>query len=90
MRRLAPPALALALGAATAFWLVSCGGQDAQLLPGNTAREITENLDRVRQYAGEGECVGAADAAQEVGAQVKSLEGVDATLKRALEQGTTR
>jgi outer membrane biosynthesis protein TonB len=90
VRRLAPPALALALGAAAAFWLVSCGGQDAQLLPGNTAREITENLDRVRQYASEGECVGAADAAQEVSVQVESLEGVDATLKRALERGTTR
>jgi outer membrane biosynthesis protein TonB len=90
VRRLAPPALALALGAAIAFSLVSCGGEDAKLLPGNTAREITENLDRVRQYASEGECVGAADAAQEVGAQVESLEGVDATLKQALEEGTTR
>jgi hypothetical protein len=90
VRRLAPPALALALGAAAAFWLISCGGEDAKLLSGNTAREITENLDRVRQYASEGECVGAADAAQEVGVQVESLEGVDATLKRALERGTTR
>ena len=41
--------LALALGVAAALALVSCGGEDAKLLPGNTAAEITENLDRVKQ-----------------------------------------
>jgi len=91
VRQLAPLALALALGAAAAFGLASCGGgEDAKLLPGKTAREITENLERVKQLAGEGECVGAADAAQEVGGQVEALNGVDAKLKQALQQGTAR
>ena len=83
--------LALVLGAATAVALVSCGsGEDAQLLPGETAREITANLDTVRQLAGEGECVGAGDAAEEVSAQVDTLTGVDPKLKQALERGAVR
>jgi len=91
VRRLALPALALALGGVAAFSLVSCGGgEDAKLLPGSTAREINENLDRVRQLAAEGECVGAADAVQEVSAQVESLGGVDVKLKEALQRGTVR
>lgn len=90
VRRLASPALALALGVAAALSLASCGSEDAKLLPGNTAREITENLDRVRQFAGEGECAGAADAAREVEFQVESLAGVDAKLKQALERGAAR
>lgn len=91
VRRLAPPALALALGATAALSLVSCGGsEDAKLLPGNTAREINENLDRVKQLAAEGECVGASDAAREVSTQVESLGDVDAKLKQALQQGTAR
>jgi hypothetical protein len=91
VRRPAPPALAFALSVAAAFCLASCGGgEDAKLLPGNTAREITENLDRVRQFASEGECVGAADAVQEVSAQVEALSGVDAKLTQALQRGTSR
>jgi len=90
MRRLGPFALALALGVASATALASCGGEDAKLLPGSTAREITENLDTVKQLAAEGECAGAADAAAEVGAQVESLEGVDPKLTRALQQGVAR
>jgi hypothetical protein len=91
VRRLAPPALALALGTAAAFWTVSCGGgEDAKLLPGTTAREITENLDRVKQFASAGDCVGAADAAQEVSNQVEALGGVDAKLKEALQRGAGR
>src|ERR1044071_6568258 len=50
VRQLARSTLALALAAAAALALVSCGGgDDAKLLPGNTAQEITENLDRVQQ-----------------------------------------
>ena len=50
--------------AAVALALASCGsGSDAKLLPGNTAQEITENLDSVKQLAAEGECVAAEDAA---------------------------
>jgi outer membrane biosynthesis protein TonB len=90
MRRLARFALALALGAATAAGFASCGGEDAELLPGSTAQEITKNLDAVKQLADEGECAGAAGAAAEVGAQVESLQGVDPELERALEQGVAR
>ena len=85
------PALALALGIAAALALASCGGgEDAKLLPGNTAQEITENLDRVQQYAEEGECVGAEDAAAEVASQVEALEGVDPKLVEALQRGSAR
>jgi hypothetical protein len=83
--------IALALGVAAALGLVSCGGgEDAKLLPGNTAAEITENLDRVKQYAEEGECIGAEDAVAEVNAQVEGLTGVDPKLVDALERGATR
>ena len=91
MRQLAALSLALALGAATAFGLASCGGgKDAELLPGATAAEISENLDTVKQLAGEGECVGAAGAAEEVRVQVETLGGVDPELKQALERGAAR
>ncbi len=91
VRHLALSMLALALGAAAAVALASCGGgEDAKLLPGNTAQEITENLDRVRQYAEEGECVGAEDAAAEVTTQVESLRGVDPKLEQALRRGAAR
>jgi hypothetical protein len=91
VRRPALSALALALGATVSLWLIACGGgEDAKLLPGNTAREITENLNRVKQFASEDECVGAADAVQEVSAQVEALGGVDAKLKEALQRGTAR
>src|SRR5207342_567217 len=90
MRQLAVPFIALALGVATAFALASCGGEDAKLLPGATAAEISENLDTVKQLASEGECVGAADAAEEVSAQVEALGGLDPELKQALERGAAR
>lgn len=91
MRQLATLTLALALGAATAAGLASCGGgEDAELLPGATAAEIGENLDTVEQLAGEGECAGAAGAAEEVRAQVEALSGVDPELKQALERGAAR
>ncbi len=82
---------AIALGCAIALTLASCGGsEDAKLLPGATAREITENLDTVKQLTGEGECVGAANEAQEVSAQVEALTDVDPKLKQALEEGAAR
>jgi len=71
--------------------LASCGGEeDAQLLPGTDAREITANLDRVEQLANEGECAGAEESAALIGSQVEALEGVDEELQRALERGATR
>jgi len=88
VRRTAALAAMLSL---IAFVFASCGGgSDAKLLPGTTAQEITENLNRVRQYAAEGECVGAADATTEVNAQVEALQGVDTKLKQALERGAEK
>lgn len=91
VRQLAAFALALALGAAAAVALVSCGGgEDAKLLPGTTAQEISENLDSVKQFVSEEECVGAENAAQEVSAQVEDLGGVDPKLKQALQRGSEK
>jgi hypothetical protein len=91
VRQLTISTLALILGVAAALGLVSCGGgEDAKLLPGNTAAEITENLDRVKQYAEEGECVGAEDAVGEINTQVEGLTGVDPKLVEALQRGAAR
>jgi hypothetical protein len=91
MGRLSASLLALVLGAVAALGLVACGsGDNADLLPGSTANEITANLDQVEQLASEGDCVGAADAAQSVSAQVEALGGVDKKLKLALQEGATR
>jgi hypothetical protein len=91
VRQPAAFALALLLGAATAVALASCGsGEDAKLLPGTTAAEISENLDRVKQFVAEEECIGAENAAQEVSSQVEALGGVDAKLKQALQRGAAK
>jgi hypothetical protein len=82
--------LALPLVALASLALVACGEEDAQLLPGGTAREITANLDTVQQLSDEGDCVGAESAAQQVGEQIEALEGVDQKLKAALEDGAAR
>jgi hypothetical protein len=91
MTRAATSVIAFALGLAAAVALASCGGgSDAKLLPGTTAREITENLESVRQLAAEGECVDAQDAALEVSTEVEALQGIDASLKQALQEGAAR
>jgi len=91
MRRPSAFLLALTLAAALALGLSACGGGDgADLLPGSTASEITANLDRVEQLADEGDCSGAAEAAQSVSTQVEELTGVDEKLKRALREGAVR
>jgi outer membrane biosynthesis protein TonB len=90
MARVAAYALALGIGLAASFALASCGGSDAKLLPGNTAREIGENVDSVQQLVDEGECVDAQDAALEVSTEVESLQGIDAKLKEALADGAAR
>jgi septal ring-binding cell division protein DamX len=91
VRQLAAFAIALTLGGAAAVALVSCGGgEDAKLLPGTTAQEIAENVDNVKQFVSEGECVGAENAAQEVSTQVEDLGGVDAKLKQALQRGAAK
>jgi hypothetical protein len=91
MGRLSAALLVLALSAVAALGLTACGsGGSADLLPGDTASEITSNLDQVEQLAGEEDCVGAEDAAQAVSSQVEALDGVDAKLKQALHEGATR
>jgi len=82
--------LLLALTGAAALLPLGCGGEDAKLLPGETAREITANLDAVQQLSGEGDCLGAESAAQQVDEQIEALQGVDPKLKRALEDGAQR
>jgi hypothetical protein len=83
--------LALALAAAAAIALTSCGGgSDAKLLPGNTAQEISENLDSVQRLVDEEECAAAEDEALEVSSQVEALEGIDPKLQQVLEQGAAR
>jgi len=83
--------IALAMGVAAALGLASCGGgEDAKLLPGNTAAEITENLDLVKQYAEEGECVGAENAVSDINSQIEGLTEVDPKLVEALQRGAAR
>jgi hypothetical protein len=91
MGRLSASLLAVSLGAVAALGLVACGsGGNADLLPGGTASEITENLDTVKELADEGECIGAENEAQEVSNQVDALGGVDKQLKQALREGAQR
>jgi hypothetical protein len=90
MARLSPLLIALLLGAAGAAALGSCGGSDADLLPGTTAEEVESNLDRVEELAAEEDCIGAEDAVAAVIEEVEDLEGVDLKLKTALQEGTAR
>jgi hypothetical protein len=90
MARLSPLLLAVLMGAAGAAALSSCGGNDAELLPGTTAEQIESNLDLVGELAGNDDCIGAEDAVAEVTEEVEGLEGVDLKLKTALQQGTAR
>lgn len=82
--------LTFALAVAISVALGACGGEDARLLPGETAREITANLESVQQLAAEDDCIGAESAAEQVGEQIEAIEGVDPKLKQALEQGAAR
>jgi hypothetical protein len=90
MLRLPASALALGLAAAITTTLAACGSEDAKLLPGETAREITANLDTVKQLTDEGDCLGAESAAAQVSEQIEELGGVDRRLKQALREGATR
>lgn len=90
MGRLSALLLAFALAATCAVALTSCGGEDAELLPGTTASEIESNLGEVERLADEGDCIGAEEAVAEVAAQVEALQEVDLKLKAALQEGTTR
>jgi len=90
MPRLLASTLALGLSAAAAATLAACGGEDAKLLPGETAREITANLETVKQLSDEGDCAGAESAAEQVSGQIEELGGVDPKLKQALRDGSQR
>lgn len=79
----APASFAAAFLAALA--LAACGG-GADLLAGDTADEITQNLDRVEDLADRGDCIGAEEATADVSEQVEALE-VDSQLKAALSAG---
>src|SRR5262249_16385147 len=58
--------------------------------PGHTAREITANLESVKELSDEGDCVGAESAAAQVTEQIEALGGVDRKLKEALREGADR
>src|SRR5262249_33302577 len=91
--RMARPAIrlaALGIAVAASLALASCGGSDAKLLPGAAAREITENLEAVRQLAAAGGCVPAEGAARQLSTQVEGLTGIDPKLQRNLEEGADR
>jgi len=90
--RLAAPVLALALGAALAFGLVSCGGRDRSgLLAGTTAQQILANLDQVRADAAAGDCSAAAAEVATVEDQIAALPtSVDARLRSRLGEGARR
>ncbi|HVQ59438.1 MAG TPA: hypothetical protein VMS60_11095 [Solirubrobacterales bacterium] len=91
MGRLSASLLLLALAACAALGLSACGGGgDDDLLPGETASEITSNIDAVERLVGEGDCVGAEDASATISGQVESLTGVDPKLKEALGDGAAR
>jgi hypothetical protein len=90
MGRMARTWIAAVIAALAVAGLYSCGEEDAELLPGDTAREITANLDSVQQLADEGDCIGAESAALQVSEQIDELGGVDLELKEALRDGATR
>ena len=73
-----------------ALGLAACGEEDAELLSGETAREIVANLDTVDSLAEEGDCVGAESAAQQVSEQIEAIAGVEPELKQNLERGAAR
>jgi hypothetical protein len=91
MTRLKAFPLFLLLACGAVLGLSSCGGgSGAELLPGTTAKQINANLDQVRAYVAEGDCVSAEDAVAAVIDEVDGLGGVDAKLKAALKEGATR
>jgi hypothetical protein len=92
MTRLALPILALALGAAVAVGLVSCGSRDEKgLLPGNNAQQILDNLDQVKADAQSGDCSSASAEVAAVQSEIDALPTtVDAQLRARLSDGTQR
>jgi hypothetical protein len=84
--------LSLMLGVACA-WLVSCGGgsDSKKLLPGDTAKQLIQNLGQVQSLVDEGSCDSAQTAAGEGLVQAQQLPAsVDPDLKLALTNGFER
>ncbi len=83
--------IATALIALGAVLLAGCAEDRSNLLPGDTVKEISLNLDRVRELADQGDCTGAVDAAQQVTRQIEGLgTSVDPKLRRSLRDGASR
>lgn len=88
MSRLNSLPIVIFLTIAASLTLSACGGgASPKLLPGATASQLNAHLDEVRSLAGEGNCIGAENAANLVREEIEALEGVDARLKQALVQG---
>jgi hypothetical protein len=90
--RLGLQILALALGAAVAVGLVSCGSRDTKgLVPGDNAQQISANLSTVDQLASQGDCTDAAAAVAEVSSEIDALpSSVDPQLRDRLRAGAAR
>jgi outer membrane biosynthesis protein TonB len=88
MPRLRAAIVVLVAGAVAALALAACGG-GADLLAGETADEIKENLDLIERSAEEGDCTEAEGATADVKEQVEKLQ-VDSRLRSALEEGVGR
>ncbi len=81
----------LLVALAAGLVLTSCGGGgNAELLPGQTADQITSYLDQVNQSVEEGNCEVAEEAVAAVSTKVDGLRQVDPRLKKALRQGAAK
>jgi hypothetical protein len=90
--KMALPILALALGAAVAVGLVSCGTRDEKgLLPGNNAQQILDNLDQVKADAQSGDCSSASAEVATIQDEIDALPTtVDPQLRARLSDGAQR
>ena len=88
MLRLTGLILVFALGVGAAFALVSCGDdENPELLPGETAEQILDNLDTVAEAVDAGDCSGAEDAVNEI---IGDIEDLDRPVSKELRQELKR
>lgn len=89
MLRLTGLILVFALGAGAAFGLVSCGDdENPELLPGDTAKQILDNLDRAEEALADGDCEAAEEAVDQIVGDIEDLDRpVSKELRRELKQG---
>ncbi len=89
-RRTSPCAIVVALAVVTAL-VGGCGESDGDLLSQRRASELRDSLARVQQLVDSSDCVGAAEAAQELEREADGLpDGVDSKLREALLSGADR